>query len=236
MARITEQTPLQTANVRAQLSPKRRPYWVTLRPGAFALHLGYVKTRKEQAGRWTVRTYLKHLGGDQKLYRIAQLSGVADDYEQANSTTVLSFAQAQQQAFALDAPVKNATRAMLCDPKRPVPMEPACRSVVYFIKVGDAIKIGFTKNLVRRIQDLRSASVEEIILLAALPGGQELERYLHDLFADAKINSEFYSTDIVVRFLANAKRILLETTLQKQDYAALPHWYKRWRARKEREQ
>src|SRR5262249_58373494 len=71
---------------------RRKPHWLCLRPGQ--LHLGYVRRNVDQAGHWTVRRY--NGGG---TYKVARLSGVADDVEPANGAMVLSFTQAQDLAL-----------------------------------------------------------------------------------------------------------------------------------------
>jgi integrase len=90
---------------RSRLRQQRKPHWCTLRPGA--LHLGYSRPRRGRPGIWTVRTYrgsVRTLApgrrGGQTPYLTKRLPGVADDYEDANGTTVLSFAQAQDLALA----------------------------------------------------------------------------------------------------------------------------------------
>jgi hypothetical protein len=102
MARTIIDVNLYTRAARARLPHHRRPHWCTLRPGQ--LHLGYLKKQPDQPGFWTVRTYLGNVRtlppgkrGGRNPYQVRRL-GVADDYEDANGTTVLSFAQAQQAA------------------------------------------------------------------------------------------------------------------------------------------
>jgi Meiotically up-regulated gene 113 len=63
---------------------------------------------------------------------------------------------------------------------------------VYFIKIGRAIKIGFTTELKQRIASFRGASSEQITILAVFPGSKKAERYLHNLFSDLKITIEFF--------------------------------------------
>src|SRR5215471_12812817 len=97
MARTIRDANLQTRAARARLRPQRRPYWCTLRPGLLAL--GYVKTQRGKPGYWTVRSYSGRVERGSP-YQISRLAGVADDFEDANGDTVLSFAQAQDAALA----------------------------------------------------------------------------------------------------------------------------------------
>lgn len=55
------------------------------------------------------------------------------------------------------------------------------QSVVYYVRIGDRIKIGYTTNLSQRMAALR---VEPHNLLATEPGGRRLEAERHEQFAD----------------------------------------------------
>jgi len=58
------------------------------------------------------------------------------------------------------------------------------QSQVYYIRIGDYIKIGYTQNLKQRISGLR---VDKSDVLATEPGGQPKERERHLQFADIRI-------------------------------------------------
>lgn len=60
---------------------------------------------------------------------------------------------------------------------------PVKESVVYYARIGDVIKIGFTTNLVERLRALR---VQPGGLLAVEPGGRDVERSRHLEFADER--------------------------------------------------
>jgi integrase len=100
MARTIKDANLQSREARNRLAPRPWPYWRTLRPGV--LHLGYARRHKGGAGFWTVRTYMgmSAVAPGKNPYVARALSGVADDFEDANGVTVLSFAQAQDMALA----------------------------------------------------------------------------------------------------------------------------------------
>jgi integrase len=104
MAKTVRDSNLQTRAARARLRPQRRPYWCTLRPGQ--LHLGYAKRHHGKPGYWTVRSY-KGKAARGSPYVISRLSGTADDYEDANGGSVLSYAQAQDIALAPSQPVQR---------------------------------------------------------------------------------------------------------------------------------
>jgi integrase len=103
MARTMRDAKLQTRAARARLQPQRKPHWCTLRPGV--LHLGYCRPRLAKPGHWAVRRYLGSpaaagVRGGRTPYKVARLPGVADDFEDADGVSVLSFSQALDLALA----------------------------------------------------------------------------------------------------------------------------------------
>lgn len=82
---------LVNRTMRAKLPVMRDPYWHLIAAGQY---LGYRKTG-ETRGTWIARFYVRE--GENKAYRFQSL-GEADDTVQANSTHVLSFAQAVEKA------------------------------------------------------------------------------------------------------------------------------------------
>ena len=66
-------------------------------------------------------------------------------------------------------------------PPEPAPPRP---SFVYYVRIGDHVKIGFTTRLRQRLSDLR---VDHENLLAVEPGGRELETQRHREFAAERV-------------------------------------------------
>jgi integrase len=91
MARTLRDSKLDSREARARLRVRGRPYWRLVEPG---LHLGY-RRLAGRPGSWCVRRYV----GSQ-TYTVSALKGVADDYADADGTSVLSFGQAQGAALA----------------------------------------------------------------------------------------------------------------------------------------
>lgn len=60
------------------------------------------------------------------------------------------------------------------------------RSVVYYIRIGDHVKIGTSINVSDR---LRSFYLDESALLATEPGGYDLEKQRHREFADERVST-----------------------------------------------
>lgn len=56
----------------------------------------------------------------------------------------------------------------------------AAACVVYYVRIGDKIKIGFTGNLTQRMKSLRA---DKANVLAVEPGGRELEARRHKQFS-----------------------------------------------------
>jgi hypothetical protein len=63
---------------------------------------------------------------------------------------------------------------------------------VYFIKIGQAIKIGFSNKLRQRIADFQTTTAEPIEVLAFFPGTRALEHRLHSLFWGLRIRNELF--------------------------------------------
>jgi hypothetical protein len=67
------------------------------------------------------------------------------------------------------------------------------KSVIYFLRSGDRVKIGVTISLGRRIKALESASGASIDLIGSIPGTKDCERELHEQFAEYRIKGEWFS-------------------------------------------
>ena len=89
MARRVRDLSLESRASRAKLKARGKPYYRVIGEG---LHLGYRKG--ERAGKWVVRRYI----GEQN-YKVETIA-TADDVDEANDETVLSFWQAQDRARA----------------------------------------------------------------------------------------------------------------------------------------
>lgn len=76
-------------------------------------------------------------------------------------------------------------------------------NVVYFLKAGPFIKIGFTGRMVQsRIDQLKTGCPYEIRLLATIDGDISTERTLHGRFAKHRANLEwFHAADEIMSFI-----------------------------------
>jgi hypothetical protein len=71
--------------------------------------------------------------------------------------------------------------------------------VIYFIRVGNAIKIGFTTDMQRRLTDFRGVTAEQIEFLVAGSGDRHLEARFHLLFDGFSGSNEFFRPDRLLR-------------------------------------
>ncbi|HKH19620.1 MAG TPA: hypothetical protein VKB53_01710, partial [Gammaproteobacteria bacterium] len=95
LARKTRSSELETRTARARLLAGKY-YWRGIRQG---LAIGYRKVKGNMGGTWTVRLMV-----DYNRYRTKGL-GVADDHQDADGASVLTYDQAQEKAraYAADA-------------------------------------------------------------------------------------------------------------------------------------
>jgi integrase len=89
MARRVRDSQLESRTARAKLKPSGKPYYRAIGEG---LHLGYRKGAT--VGKWVVRRYI-----GERNYEV-QTIATADDIEDSNGETILSFFQAQELARA----------------------------------------------------------------------------------------------------------------------------------------
>ncbi len=90
MARSIRSAKIETRTARLKSAVRKKPYFLAVAPG---VGLGY--RRNKTAGSWVVRA------ADGKGGNWTQAFAVADDFEDANGTDVLSFWQAQDRARVL---------------------------------------------------------------------------------------------------------------------------------------
>src|SRR5262245_20438799 len=79
--------------------------------------------------------------------------------------------------------------------KRRWQRRPRAEEVVYFIRAGDAIKIGVTRDVERRLRALATGSAVPLELLPTLPGGRRLEKKLHQRCRRFHVRGEWFKAD-----------------------------------------
>lgn len=82
-------------------------------------------------------------------------------------------------------------------------------SIVYFVRSGEALKIGMTSDLAQRLQTLQNASATRLVLLLTLPGDVKVERHYHAKFAHLRLEGEWFrAADELTRFLVSERQRL----------------------------
>lgn len=68
------------------------------------------------------------------------------------------------------------------------------KGYVYFIQAdkGDEIKIGWSKDPMKRLRTLQTAATKELHLLATMEGGMNLEYEIHQRFANHRTVGEWF--------------------------------------------
>lgn len=77
-------------------------------------------------------------------------------------------------------------------PKENFEGRPHQQGHVYFVRAGEAIKIGFSTNTPSRIASLQTSNAEQLELLGSIPGTPEDERELHERFCHFRIRGEWF--------------------------------------------
>lgn len=72
---------------------------------------------------------------------------------------------------------------------------PGVHGWTYFIRVGDAIKIGFASNYKKRIASLQTSHEKPLEVLAVVPASTADEYKTHQLFARLRIRGEWFRAD-----------------------------------------
>jgi hypothetical protein len=92
---------------------------------------------------------------------------------------------------------------------------------VYFAQGvdGGPIKIGLSVDVQHRVRTLQSGSPVALDLLCSIPGTEETEATLHDLFASGRLHGEWFHEDTPM--LAEAIEIILAPDLTRPRVAEL---------------
>lgn len=66
------------------------------------------------------------------------------------------------------------------------------RGFVYFLRMGDAVKIGFATNVKNRIASIQTGCSEPTELLKVVPGTDQTELYFHNHFRAYRQKGEWF--------------------------------------------
>lgn len=70
--------------------------------------------------------------------------------------------------------------------------EPVRREFVYFIESDDAIKIGYSTDMYKRLADLRTGSNGHLSLIDYALAARPIERELHRILASERLTGEWF--------------------------------------------
>jgi len=90
-------------------------------------------------------------------------------------------------------------------PQRPIDPDPSERTnVVYFVRAGGFVKIGFTSKAVHlRINEFKTGCPYETELIGTIDGDLKTERSLHRRFAHLRSSGEwFIATDELISYIS----------------------------------
>jgi hypothetical protein len=233
MAGTVKEVEIDSPTAREGLKPGRQPHWNVLRAGHS--HLGWLRRPDERAGRWILR---RRINGRYSSTTI----GIADDHRPADGITILNYKTARQRGIELASGVYNflgwipakPTKHRAVNASEHIDTKLAVNavrefatwetppdidmSVVYFVLIGQAIKIGFTTKLRERLKWLQKASAAKIELIAAIPGDRELEQQFHRELSSARITGEFFQAEAVIKFLTIVPKRLKWLRGRRQDH------------------
>ena len=101
IAKSVKEAKLETKAARSRLVVGEGIHWKMLQLGK--LHLGYKRRRADVAGVWVARRFVGKSVDHSSGYVKRQI-GLADDFSEANGSTVLSFTEAEKVAHGTPTP------------------------------------------------------------------------------------------------------------------------------------
>lgn len=93
--------------------------------------------------------------------------------------------------------------------------------MIYIIKTGSFVKIGYTTNVARRLGQLQSANPEPLELIDSIPGTLAVERSIHEKLSPYRSEggNEWYKlTPEVTEFVNNFRGLGLLRLLEDRQY------------------
>lgn len=75
---------------------------------------------------------------------------------------------------------------------------------VYFLEGPQRIKVGYSNNFERRLQQHLQASFDPLTVIGTIPAGRKVEREIHTRLAPHKLKGEWYVDGPEVRLLVSA--------------------------------
>lgn len=65
---------------------------------------------------------------------------------------------------------------------------------IYVLRYGALLKIGYSSDLARRVDNIIASIPGEVTFVGHMPGDRDVEAHLHDRFADARFSGEWFQS------------------------------------------
>lgn len=136
-------------------------------------------TRGDRIVWWWVASQLSRFAGDfrPKTVRL---------WEGADHPAIEDRERIEHQALQLYIQLQE----WLYDSKRETPSK---RGLVYFVRVGDKVKIGFTRDIDRRLSELQVSSPVKLRVELVLKASAIVERVLHRRYRAQRVSREWFN-------------------------------------------
>ena len=94
--------------------------------------------------------------------------------------------------------------------------------MIYFIKCGDFVKIGYSKSVEKRLKSLQTANPNQLEIISSFDGNRKEEEHIHYRFRKFKVSGDwFILTDEIKEYAIKRKgkkpKQLFEDNLNKGD-------------------
>lgn len=77
-------------------------------------------------------------------------------------------------------------------PPELVERERSCGTFVYFMRVGDRLKIGMSGNVRKRAKAIQTGQSDQVEVIYSVKGGRELEKHFHARFEAIRLHGEWF--------------------------------------------
>lgn len=89
-------------------------------------------------------------------------------------------------------PIRIIARGLLPEKSDTKKQRKKFEKVVYFVRAGSRVKIGFTKDISSRMNSLQTASAVDLNLVLTMDGDRNFEAEMHERFSDYWIKGEWF--------------------------------------------
>ena len=80
------------------------------------------------------------------------------------------------------------------------------RGFIYVIRAGERVKVGFSRNVERRLREMQTHSPDDLELVLAVAGSPVLEHELHARFGDLSLRGEWFRYEQPIRDFVAAEQ------------------------------